>query len=212
MSTTTKYTELFNEVLPELPGVGADLAANAIRNTIIEFCQLSWCWRAFLDPVTVLAKINTYELDAPTGAEIVQALVVKLAGEELTPAAEDDLAQRYPRWQTELGAPKFYLTDEPGQILLAPVPDSKVQNGLLVTVALQPTRVSTGFPTWIWSRYFDALAAGAKARLMAMPSKPWTSPQLYSLYRANFETGAAAAKMESMKSLSRAVLRTTSYH
>lgn len=210
--STTKYTDLFNEVLPELPGVGTDLAANAIRNTVIEFCQMSWCWRSFMDPAPVLAKINAYELDPPTGADVVQVLVVKVDGKEIDPISEDDLTATCPRWQTETGTPKYFLTDDPSQILLAPVPDTKIANGLTITLALQPTRTSTNFPSWIWTRYFDALSAGAKARLMAMPGKPWTSPQLYQLYRAQFETGAAVAKMESMKSLSRAVLRTTSYH
>lgn len=209
---TTKYTELFNEVLPELPGVGEALATNAIRNAIIEFCQGSWCWRYFMDPMPVLARINTYELDPPTGAEVVHALVVKVNGKPLEATNEDDLTAQHPRWQTETGTPKYYLTDEPGQIILAPVPDTKIVGGLVVTVALQPTRTSTTFPTWIWSRYFDALAAGAKARLMAMPGKPWTNPQLFQIYRGQFEAGMAGAKFEAMKSLSRGPLRTTSYH
>ncbi|CAG2132522.1 phage adaptor protein [Cupriavidus numazuensis] len=210
--STTKYTDLFNEVLPELPGVGQDLAANAIRNTIIEFCHGSWAWRYFMDPMPVLANLNTYELDPPPGAEVVQALVVKVDGKELPPSNETDVTARYPRWQTEAGTPKCYLTDDPSQIILAPVPDTKIPGGLVVTVALQPTRTSTTFPTWIWSRYFDGLAAGAKARLMAMPGKPWTSPQLFQLYRGQFEAAMAGAKVESLKSLSRGALRTTSYH
>lgn len=210
--STTKYTDLFNEVLPELPGVGQDLAANAIRNAIIEFCFGSWCWRYFMDPMPVLANLNTYELDPPPGAEVAQTLLVKVDGKELEPTNEDDLTALFPRWQTETGTPRRYLTDDPSQIILAPVPDTKIPNGLVVTVALQPTRTSTTFPTWIWSRYFDALAAGAKARLMAMPGKPWTSPQLFQLYRGQFEAAMAGAKVESLKSLSRGPLRTTSYH
>jgi hypothetical protein len=209
---STKYTDLFNEVLPELPGVGEALATNAIRNSIIEFCQGSWCWRYFMDPLPVLAGLNTCELDPPPGAEVTQALVVKVDGEPLTPKSESDLTAILPRWQTERGTPKFFLTDDPAQLILAPVPDTKIMGGLVVTVALQPTRGSTSFPTWIWSRYFDGLAAGAKARLMAMPGKPWSSPQLYALYRDRFEKAMASAKVESQKSLSRGPMRTTSYH
>lgn len=208
----TKYSECFDEVLPELPGVGIELATNAIRNTIIEFCQLSWCWRNFMDPTSVLARINTYELDPPAGADVVKALVVKIDGKEIDPISEDDLTVHHPRWQTETGPAKGYLTDDPSQIILVPVPDRKIPNGMLVTLALQPSRTSSQFPSWIWTRYFDPLAAGAKARLMAMPGKPWTNAQMAAVYRAQFEVGAAGAKIESMQSLSRAVLRTTSYH
>lgn len=210
--STTKLTDLFNEVLPELPGVGEALATNAIRNAIIEFCQGSWCWRYFMDPMPVLANLNTYELDLPPGAEVAQVLVLKVDGKPLVPKGEEDLTALLPRWQTETGTPKYYLTDDPSQVILAPVPNTRIPGGLVLTVALQPTRTSTGFPTWIWSRYFDGLAAGAKARLMAMPGKPWTSPQLYQLYRARFEAAMASAKVESQKSLSRGPMRTKSYH
>lgn len=210
--STTKYTDLFNEVLPVLPGVSEALATNEIRNTIIEFCRDSWCWRQFSDPQLVLAGLNTYDLDPPAGAEVVMALVVKVDGKELDPKSEADLTALCPRWQTEPGTPKYFLTDDPSQIILAPVPDTKIAGGLVVTVALQPTRTSTSFPGWIWSRYFDGLAAGAKARLMEMPGKPWTNLQLSAVYRARFDAAVAGAKVDSQKSLSRAALRTRSYH
>ncbi|NSX14950.1 hypothetical protein HTY52_12780 [Cupriavidus taiwanensis] len=210
--SATKYTDLFNEVLPELPGVSEALATNAIRNTIIEFCRGSWCWRYFMDPLPVLAGLSACELDPPPGAEVTQVLVAKVDGKEILPKSETDLTALMPRWQTETGTPKYYLTDDPMQIILAPVPDTKIMGGLVVTVALQPTRGSTGFPTWIWSRYFDALASGAKARLMAMPGKPWTNLQQAVLYRAQFELTVAAAKVESQNSLSRGPMRTASYH
>ncbi|MBB3010627.1 phage adaptor protein [Cupriavidus alkaliphilus] len=210
--STTKYTDLFNEVLPELPGVGEALATNAIRNAIIEFCQGSWAWRYFMDPLPILAGLSACELDPPPGAEVAQVLVAKVDGVPLTATNEKDLTAAMPRWQTETGRPMYFLTDDPAQIILAPVPDTKIMGGLVVTVALQPTRGSTGFPTWIWSRYFDGLAAGAKARLMAMPGKPWTNLQQALLYRAQFQSAMASAKVESQKSLSRGPLRTTSYH
>lgn len=208
----TKYTDVFDEVLPEVPGASPELAVNEIRNAIIEFCQGSWCWRYTMDPAPVLAGLNGYELDPPPGAEVAQALIVSVEGKPLDPKGQGDLVALCPDWATRRDTPKWYLTDDPAQLTLAPVPDRKIPGGLVVTVALQPTRASTSFPTWIWSRYFRALSAGAKAELMAMPKKPWTSPELYSLYRGRFEAAMASAKVESQQSLSRAPMRTTSYH
>ena len=208
----TKYTDVLDEVMPEVPGAPVDLTTNAIRNTIIEFCQGSWCWRYIIDPAPVLAGLNTYELDPPPGAEVAQALIVSVEGKPLDPKGQADLVALRPDWATRRDTPKWYLTDDPSQLILAPVPDRKIPGGLVVTVALQPVRTSTSFPNWIWSRYFDALSAGAKARLMAMPKKPWTSPELYALYRGRFESAMAGAKVESQQSLSRAPMRTTSYH
>lgn len=208
----TKYTDLFDEVLPEVPGVPQDLAANAIRNTVIEFCQGSWCWRYIMDPAPVLAGLNTYELDPPPGAEVAQVLLVSVDGKEIHPIGQSDLVARLPLWATERGEVKYFLTDDPAQVILAPVPVRKIAGGLVVTAALQPTRASTTFPTWIWSRYFDALADGAKARLLAMPKKPWTSPELFTLYRGRFDAAMGGAKAESQRGLTRAPQRTTSYH
>src|SRR5438270_592569 len=71
---------------------------------------------------------------------------------------------------------------------------------------------STGFPDWIFSRYLDALAAGAKARLMLMQAKPWSNAGQAADYRSQFDAEVANARAEATTALTRAATRTRSQH
>jgi hypothetical protein len=70
-----------------------------------------------------------------------------------------------------------------------------------MTVALAPTRKSTGIETFIYDLYSEGIAAGAKARLMAMPSKPFTDLNASMMYRAQFSAVISDAKWRTKKSL-----------
>jgi hypothetical protein len=88
--SNTKYTDLFNEVLPELPGVGTALVENAIRNAVIKFCADSWCWKHYPDAQSVVAAQSDYDLEAPVGADVAAVMRFTLDGAPLDPLQSDD--------------------------------------------------------------------------------------------------------------------------
>ncbi|RQS39775.1 hypothetical protein [Burkholderia sp. Bp8990] len=209
--SVTKYTDLFNEVLPEVPGVPQPLALNAIRNTVIAFCAGTDIWRQWLDPIDVECGVNTYDIPLDAGTDLVTLLSVKCDGDKLTPRNEDQLDDWNPRWRTELNLPRHYMMQNQESVVLACVPDRSSPGGLLLSVSLQPERTSTSFPGWIYSQYWEGITAGAKARLMVMPGKPWSNLQQAGIYQAAFDAEIGTARADAARALvrSRTVSRST---
>jgi hypothetical protein len=209
--STTKYTDLLDEVMPELPGAQTALVTNQIRNAVIAFCGGSDIWRAWLDPIDVVAAQNTYDVTVDAGTDLVRLLSLKFDGFLLTPRSEDALDAWRPRWRTEERRPEHYMQQDQDTVTLACVPPCSLAGGLLLSVSMQPDRNSKGFPGWIYSQYWEGITAGAKARMMLMPGKPWSNPKQAILYAQMFENETAAARADASKSLvrSRSVSRST---
>jgi hypothetical protein len=202
--STTKFEDLYDEVMPELPGAPLPLVLNAIRNSVIAFCNGSDVWRAWLDPVNVIANQPTYDIEVPPGTDLVTLLSVKHDGDLLTPRNEDDLDVWNPRWRTEPERPRYYMQQDQDTVTLAAVPKCGFTGGLLLSVSLQPERTAKSFPGWIYSQYWEGITAGAKARLMKMPGKPYSNPQAGAMYAMTFDTETSGAKADASRSLTRA--------
>ncbi len=209
--STTKYTDLLNEVMPELSGANIDLVTNEIRNSVIAFCNGSDIWRAWLDPIDVVGAVATYDVTTDAGTDLVTLLSVKYDGRTLTPRNEDQLDEWHPRWRTELRHSDHYMQQDQDTFTLACVPPDSLPGGLLLSVSLQPERTSQSFPGWIYSQYWDGVTAGAKARMMRMPGKPWSNPQMAAFYQTTFDSETAGARADAARSLvrSRTVSRST---
>lgn len=202
--STSKYTDLFNDVLPELPGCANALAEAAIRNSVIAFCRESWCWRFSTDAQNVIAGEPEYSIDTPAGASVAEVIQVTVEGERLDPITPESAALANARG--------YVLNIDGNSITLYPTPDYNAPNVLLMTVALAPRPASTSYPAWMFSRYNESLAAGAKARLMRMPQKPWSNPQQADLYEKQFHTATSGARADAVRGFVRAPMRTTSHH
>lgn len=214
MSGSTKFTDLFNDVLPDVPGVGLDLAENAIMNVVIDFCNSTNIWRVFADPQDITAGENTYDFEPPGGADVAQLMTLSIVGsrQPVVAITEDLLLQQDPDWQSTKGEITNYLGQDTESVILYPIPVRNQPGALRMTLSLQPSRRSTSFPTWIWSQYYATLVAGVKANLFAMFKKPWTDPQLAAFHKTAYDAGVAQASADSSRSVVRPQLRTTSQH
>lgn len=207
-----QYANLLPEVLPHLTGDPSEpLAINAIRNAVIEFCARSWVWRHFPDAQDVEAGEPSYRLEPPAGADVAMVLSCRYDGEPITQASSDSLDEKLPGWQTDSGCVKYFTQPDTESIVLAPIPDANIDAGLAMVLAVQPRRAATTFPRWIHAQYMEQIAAGAIAKLMNMPGKPWASPQAVH-YQAKFDNGIASAKESALRGLGRGVVRTTPQH
>jgi hypothetical protein len=206
---TIKYTDCFNEVLPEMPGVSTAMAENAIRNAVIEFCKRSGVWRHWADPQNVVAGVSTYDLEPAPQSDVASIVVLKVDDEKCNPASEDHLEGN---WQTERGTVDRYMQQDMTSVTLVKVPDLNISRGLTMTLSLMPRRASASFPAWIWNQYYEGIAQGAKAKLMAMPKKPWTDQKTALYYQLKFDSAIAGATADAARSLTRAALRTATQH
>lgn len=202
------YTNLYDEVLPDVPGVTPAVALNAIRNACIEFCSKSNIWVVDHDPIASIADEPVYQFEPPNGTVVSSVVVARFAGFELDPATQGELSEEYGDWQSKSGTPEYFIQENSEELILCPKPIAAVADALKMKVSLKPSRKSTGIEGWIVESYQEELAHGAKAKLFAMNKKPWSSAELAGFHLSAFEAAIAAAKMAAAKSLGRGKLRT----
>ncbi len=208
-----KYSDLLTEVLPNLAADPSDpVTEHAIKRAVIKFCNDSWIWNYLADPISVSIGESTYDLEPPTGTDITTVISVAYDTVPMQNKPIDWLNSTIPAWRTTRLTPKYFTQVNTDQIILAPVPESTISNGLSIIVALQPSQTSTGFPKWIYSQYVYTLAQGAIAYLMLMPDKGWSNPKLGIAYMQSFESSIADARNDAVSSLGRSPTRSTPHH
>ena len=205
--TTKLFNTLFDEVLSELAGVPQPMAINSIRNAAIDFCERSKAWVIDADPISSVANQAIYEFEPDAGTEVTGVLQAYYNGLEILPKTSAQLESLVSvpgttfiagvPWQKQSGVPKYYNIERVDEFILVPYPIEAIALVIVMKIILKPTRTATGMEKWILDKYFMQIAAGAKARLCAMPSKPWSNPTLVSYYSGIFEQGVSAASLNS---------------
>lgn len=208
-----QYSDLIDEVLPQLAADPSDpVTEQAIKRAVIEFCRESWVWKYFPDPQTVRSGIAEYDLEQPTGSDIVTVVDATYNGVPITPKSVEWLNKEIPGWRTTGAAVKHYTQIDAEQMILAPLPAENITNGLVMTLALQPSQAATGFPKWIANQFIYQIADGAIAKLMLMPNKPWTDLVNGQDHRNRFEQAFNDARESAVSALGRAVTRVSAQH
>ena len=208
-----KYSDLLDDVLPSLAADPSDpVTEHAIKRAVIEFCAGSWIWKHIPDPMDVVAGESVYDLEPPSGTDIAVVMATTLDGWPIDHKDTDWLDANLIGWRTLRETPRHFTQLDTEQLILAPVPSASVPGGLSLTLALQPSQNSTGFPSWIANQHMYALASGAIARLMLMPGKPWTDLVNGQDHRDKFNAAIANARASGVFGLGRASVRTASQH
>jgi hypothetical protein len=212
------FTTFYDEVVPEIPGADLTLVLHHIKRVCIDFCQRSLFARDSLAAIDVVASTASYAI-APTDAvnfAINKVLEVRLnsgvgtRANRLSPRTPSQLDNELPDWDTATGQPMFFTQRDAGILTLAKVPSTSITGGLLVTISKIPLYAGAGVDdaTASWA---ESIGAGAKARLMRMPKKPWSNPALAERYERYYDQELAAATVIAEKAYGAAPLRTRSY-
>ena len=166
-------SEFFPRLMPYVMGCPEPMAAQALVDSAIAFCNDSLAAHTLLDAQKTQINSPEFDISLPTGLAASRVLRVWVNGREIPGAAadwiQDDLAT--------LGQPcMFYTrqTDSALAALLYPTPDAAYT--LKVEVATRPTRSAKSFENELFDLWMDPIIEGAKARLMAIPDQPFTNP------------------------------------
>jgi hypothetical protein len=200
-----KFEDMLNDVLPDVPGCTNEMAINALRNAAIELYTKSWIYSQDCDSQKTVKGQAEYDLDTFTNYKNIGVVSAQFDDSALIPIGVTSLNRSNLRWQDDIGTPTNYFTNDYTTVRLYRIPD--LIGTLNSTVALAPTKTSTGIENFIYDLYSEPLAAGAKARLMLVPSKPFTDPNTSREYRMQFSAAITDAKWRAHKSLTNAQLQ-----
>lgn len=155
----------FPDVLPDAPGVTEPIAEHALLRAAQRFCQLTRAWRVVLDPTTTIAGIDEYDLELPRDTELVRIESAKLGGNDVEVATKDNASRL-----------REYVFCPDGQLLYVnPVPAGSTV--IQITATLMPGNGAIGIEDFLYDRYVSVIAAGAVAKLMQQPMKPYSSAE-----------------------------------
>lgn len=173
----------------------------AVLDACIEFCEKTGVVRKTLEPSTTVAGVPEVELNLDTGNRVVRVMKVWINGTEIQPIAETAASDPFMRTSSidgesaPTGRPRGFTESEPGLIWLHPAPDAVYT--VNVRASLKPTRSSTAVDDILFEDWFEVIADGALARLLAMPER-WGNASLAAYHRKAFEARAADAKVEAV--------------
>lgn len=189
------YSDLVSDVMPEVMGCPEPTIERAIRDSVIDFCERGMAYRVENDPVALPANVSEVDLEIPTRTRLVRVLKVRHGSKPLDPRTRDDL-DADGDWTDIKGAPTHYTFVSETAIRVVPYPNQSTTDKLHIRFAVAPTRASVAFPDEIGEKYYEIICAGAKARLMRMPSQAWSNTNMAAAYTQIFEKGVNKAKLE----------------
>lgn len=191
------YENLFPLCSVELPGVPFPMLVSALNTAAQKLCAHAQCWREWQD-VDIEVGEPLYDLFAPAGSARPQGVLnVLLNGGRLRSVTQSEAAQSDGNFLTTAGSPYAFWTSETGALRLYPIPVAGDAGKVAqVQASFIPTIAAVGCESRILDLYGDAISNGAKALLMRMPGKAWSSPDLSMLYEREFRAAVDKARIE----------------
>lgn len=183
---------LFPLVRPFVKGCPSPTLTAALRRAARRLCSDSWYATRTLT-LDVEAGVAVYQLVPPGDEEVLNA---KDAQYQDTPLVPAQAAAARPG---QSGTPRGFFFRPPRSLFLLPTPDADVADALRVLCPVQPTATATTIPDAVGTHYDRALADGALAWLLAMPSEQWTDRGEASKRELLFGAATADARRKALR-------------
>lgn len=206
------YDDFLPYVLPDVPGCPEIVAVQQIRNTVIDFCEKSLVVQVDLDPVTLVAGQADYDLEPPTNRLVTKVISLFYRNRLLEPSAQDEIQRATFYNPSALEAdnqsdPTTWMQKDARTFSVFPIPKNRENGAITIRAAIKPTRASTSCDDVVFEDYVEYIAAGAKARLMIVPNKAYTNPNLVVTQNQLYMQGVNMARQRASRGHTRANLR-----
>jgi len=201
------WADFYDYVLPDVPGCLPAMADIAIRQAAIAFFKDSLTWRDTLPAVPIVADVDEYDFtlaDDAAVAKVLRAFVGNLPLQVLT--ADEGVGVEI------RGTPDSLLAMDSFRFRVLPTPEAANAAGVVATVALMPMTTASGISDGLFEFYYEAIAAGALARLMLSPGKPYSNPELGGFHQRRFSDAVDTEKLRAEKAFGRNGFRVTGFY
>jgi hypothetical protein len=190
------WDDFFSDLLPDVNGCPSPSAELALLRSAQEFFERTGVWVAVFN-VNVTANVVEYPLPFPTDAELVKIERATYLGRDISVTAESQLPSDW-RLNSQSLANCIHTSNKK-TVNLLPVP--VVAGSLNLDVILRPARSATGIND-VFSCYAEAIAHGAKVRLMSQKDKPYTNLSMVPYYEEKFNSSINAVCINKMRGFS----------
>lgn len=194
-----QLSTLLARVHDEFPSVPEALALRTLSDSLKEFCTRTHAWQESLPSINLRADRTQYELDFDEGIQLVSFVDVRLDGRKIYPVATE--LTRLRSYAATPGAPVGFIQWQPGMIELVRPPTEGGRMNVVAALTVKLGATNVDVPDALMDEYGEAVAAGAKARLVRMAGQPWFAPDAALIYSVPFYTAANQAKGRAMTAL-----------
>jgi hypothetical protein len=207
----TAIIDLTPMILPFVRDCSAPAAVVAARFAAIEFYKQTLWQQEMLEPVTLIDGQSIYELETPPDTLPATVMRVEIENRQgvLPPVTKDRADQLWgSSWVARVGSPRCYTQISPLDICLIDGPDAaaiQTFGRMLILCAVQPTPDASEIDDTVFNYYAEALAYGARARLVETAGQPYYDPQSAPMLWGRFYGGVYEAKARRMRDHTRAV-------
>lgn len=166
-----------SRLMPWVSGCPDPLARQALVDSAIEFCEETGVILKISDPQDAVASQGTYSLSVPSDQAVVVTKKVWYGTTLLVPAATADVDTILAYVATAgtttptTGTPSVFYELSPGVIGVYPVPNATASNMISAQFSAKPTRSATSLDDLLFNDWVEAIVAGARRRLHAMPAQ-----------------------------------------
>lgn len=191
---------LFPDVLPEVPACPEPTALNALRMAATRLCRFAPVWQHEPAAFAVAADQAEYDLavvgDLPSygkAVRVMSPILVNGGDRRIYPTLRDRLNSTVAGWEKRTGSTvETYFMHGQNVLRVTPIPDSTCTDQLSLRLWMRPSDDAQQIDD-VLLEYRDAIADGAKFRLMSMPGQPWTQPQMAVVYGRQFNNAMRVA-------------------
>ncbi len=180
---TTELEDAYPHVSPYVPGAPDPTLLYHLRQAAIDWCTRTLCWQTDLDAILTVVDQDTYEIPIPIDTALVKILGWSVDAAEPLACTTAAIGRKLKLCGSRADA---LWTPDKISITVNPMPDTAGKE-MVLNVALKPTQDALEIPTFIFEQYIQHIAAGAIARIAALPRQPWTDLQLAAMKGNEFE-------------------------
>lgn len=184
------YAELYDRILPYLPGAELPVVNLIIQRTARDFLRGSAVWQETLLVPTVTAQRDYVLSPTAAGARPSSVLWVRENSRDI-PVVPEGLMRRM---TTTPGVPYGWYSEVPTILTLLPTPDAVYNVTVRVVLTLTVASAQSDIPEVLTKDYPEEVASGVLANMLLMPGKPWTNTNTAGLHAIQYAKAIRAIR------------------
>jgi hypothetical protein len=181
----TPWETFYPYLQPHVPGCPEIVIVQHLQEAAVDFCERSGVWRYDLESDFTSKSLSDYEVFLPNNTTLENILVLYLNDSPLTKVVD---SYHFTSSGAGNGRPSYYSIYQDSFVRFYPTPDAKYTFGGVATI--KPSLDATGVEDFIYNTHGRAIACGALGKLLNIPGKEWTNPELAAYYRMKFDKAA----------------------
>lgn len=168
-------SQFFPRLMPFVQGCSEPMAAQALVDSAIQFCDASAALRYDADVVLTTPGQATVDLDIPAEHALVRVLNVQVDGVSLPPTTFD-AGCRAPALPAVQRPSSYFVSRDAVAYTLTLLPAPSGLLSVAATLALRPTRTASRLHDDLFDQWVEPVVDGAIARLCVMSGQAFFDP------------------------------------